>query len=118
PLQIFDGTQLSIARIVELSKCSGPVDLAPEAWARVAAARAVVERQIASGATIYGTNTGIGSQKDVGVAAANLASFSNRMIISEASDFPGPPFADPEVRAALVVLINIVAGGRTGMRAA
>ncbi|HEY5264262.1 MAG TPA: aromatic amino acid lyase [Steroidobacteraceae bacterium] len=117
-LHIFTGTQLSIARIRELSACSGAVDLAPEAWQRVAASRAIVERQIAAGATIYGTNTGIGSQKDAGVAAADLAAFSNRMILSEATDFPGPPISDPAVRAALVVLINMVAGGGTGMRPA
>jgi len=118
PLHVFDGKHLSIERILELSTCSGRVDLAPEAWEGVAASRAIVERQIAAGATIYGTNTGIGSQKDVGVASADLAGFSNRMIISEASDFPGPPIPDPAVRAALVVLINMVAGGRTGMRPA
>jgi len=118
PLHVFDGKHLSIGQILELSTCSGRVDLAPEAWERVAASRAIVERQIAAGATIYGTNTGIGSQKDVGVASADLAAFSNRMIISEASDFPGPPIPDPAVRAALVVLINMVAGGRTGMRPA
>jgi histidine ammonia-lyase len=118
PLHVFNGKQLSIARIRELSACSGLVDLAPEAWERVAASRAIVERQISAGAKIYGTNTGIGSQKDVSVAAADLVAFSNRMIISEASDFPGPPISDPVVRAALVVLINMVANGRTGMRPA
>jgi histidine ammonia-lyase len=38
------------------------------------------------------------------------------MIIGEASDFPGPAFTDSAVRAALVVLINNVAGGCTGVR--
>ncbi len=118
PLHVFNGKQLSIARIRELSARSGVVGLAPEAWERVAASRAIVERHMAAGAKIYGTNTGIGSQKDVAVAARDLAAFSNRMIISEATDFPGPPIADPVVRAALVVLINMVAGGRTGMRPA
>jgi histidine ammonia-lyase len=118
PLHVFNGKQLSIARIRELSACSGAVDLTPEAWERVAASRAIVERHMAAGATIYGTNTGIGSQKDAAVVAPDLAAFSNRMIISESTDFPGPPIADPVVRAALVVLINIVAGGRTGMRPA
>jgi histidine ammonia-lyase len=115
-LHLFDGQGLSIARIAELSRSAGIVDLSPKAWERVTASRAIVERQIAAGATIYGTNTGIGSQKDVEVAEKDLADFSNRMIVSEASDFPGPPIPDPAVRAALVVLINVVAGGRTGMR--
>ena len=116
PIHVFDGTGLSIARIAELSRRSGPVDLSPQAWERIAAARAIVERQLASGAAIYGTNTGIGSQKDAAVGDQLLAEFSNRMIVSEATDFPGPPAADPVVRACLVVLINNIAGGRTGVR--
>jgi len=66
---------------------------------------------------MYGANTGIGSQKDVGVSAAALAEFSNRMIVSEATDFPGPAASDAAVRATLIVLINNLAGGRTGVRA-
>jgi histidine ammonia-lyase len=107
---------LSIERIAELSRCAGVVDLSPQAWERVAASRGIVERHLAAGTTIYGTNTGVGSQKDVEVGAGQLAEFSNRMIIGEASDFPGPPAPDPEVRAALVVLINNIAGGGTGVR--
>jgi len=116
PIHVFDGTGLSITRIAELSRSAGVVDLSAQAWERVAASRAIVERHLAAGTTIYGTNTGIGSQKDVAVSAAYLADFSNRMIISEASDFPGPAAADPAVRAALVVLINNIAGGCTGVR--
>jgi histidine ammonia-lyase len=116
PIHLFDGSGLSIETVSDLSQRFGPVDLSAQAWERVAASRAVVERQLASGAAIYGTNTGIGSQKDVAVADQLLAEFSNRMIISEATDFPGPAAADPVVRACLVVLINTIAGGRTGVR--
>jgi histidine ammonia-lyase len=115
-MHLFDGNSLSIARITELSTGAGAVDLSAESWRRIAASRAVVERELAAGATIYGVNTGIGSQKDVGVSAEKLAGFSNRMIMSEATDFPGPPVPDRAVRAALVVLINNIAGGRTGVR--
>ncbi len=117
PIHVFDGSGLTIAKIAELSRRYGPVDLSPAAWERVAASRAIVERHLASGTTIYGTNTGIGSQKDVAVADRELAEFSNRMIVSEATDFPGPPASDPAVRACLVVLINNMASGRTGVRA-
>ena len=117
PIHVFDGSRLTIAKIAELSRRYGPVDLSPAAWERVAASRAIVERHLASGAAIYGTNTGVGSQKDVAVADRELAEFGNRMIVSEATDFPGPPASDPAVRACLVVLINNLASGRTGVRA-
>jgi histidine ammonia-lyase len=116
PIHVFDGTGLSVAKIADLSQRSGPVDLSQQAWARIARSRAIVDSAIASGAKIYGTNTGIGSQKDVDVDERMLREFSNRMIVSEATDFPGPPAADPVVRACLVVLINNIAGGRTGVR--
>jgi histidine ammonia-lyase len=116
PKPLLDGTQLSIERIAELSRGPGPLDLTAEAWRRIAASRAIVERHLAAGATIYGTNTGVGSQKDVEVADAALAAFSDRMILSEATDFPGPCASEQAVRATLVVLLNNFAGGRTGVR--
>ncbi len=116
PPHLFDGTELTIGKIVQLSKGPGLLDLTAESWRRVAASRAVVEAQLAAGAAIYGVTTGIGSQKDVDVAAAEMAGFGDRMIISEATDFPGPAAPDSAVRAMLVVLINNLAGGRTGVR--
>jgi len=116
PLHLFDGRSLSIERIAELAESAGRVDLSAESWQRIAAARVIVERRLAEGSAIYGVNTGIGSQKDVGVCAERLADFSNRMIVSEATDFPGPLASEQAVRAALVVLINNIAGGLTGVR--
>jgi histidine ammonia-lyase len=115
-LHAFNGEGLSVHKVAALSQSCGSIDLTADAWQRVRASRGVVERSIAAGNTIYGVNTGIGSQKDVSVTADNLAQFSNRMIISEATDFPGPAAADAAVRAALVVLINNFAGGRAGVR--
>ncbi len=112
----LDGQHLSVHRIDELSGKPQALDLSPEAWERIGRSRAIVDRQLAAGATIYGTNTGIGSQKDVAVSAADVAAFSDRMIISEATDFPGPAASESAVRATLVVLLNNLAGGRTGVR--
>jgi histidine ammonia-lyase len=115
-LHYFDGSGLSVGRVADLSNRCGPIDLTPEAWARVGASRAIVERQLAAGATIYGATTGIGSQKDVEVTDAALAEFGNRMIISEATDFPGPAASDQAVRACLLILINNFSRGHTGVR--
>lgn len=114
--QLLDGKGLTIDRIVALSQFDGNLDLSPDAWNRVEASRIIVDELLAGGAAMYGANTGIGSQKDVEVSAAALAEFSNRMIISEATDFPGPPAPQAAVRATLVVLLNNIAGGRTGVR--
>lgn len=114
--EFLDGSDLSIERISSLA--GGPVslDLSRESWERIAAARKIVEEQLRAGVPIYGTTTGIGSQKDVAVTQDRLSDFSDRMIISEATDFPGDAFPDRVVRAALIVLINNIARGRTGIR--
>jgi histidine ammonia-lyase len=114
--QILDESGLSIERIDQLAQ--GPVSLGlpPESWKRISASREMVERQLRSGTPIYGATTGIGSQKDVAVTPDRLEDFSDRMIISEATDFPGDLFPERVVRAALLVLINNLARGRTGVR--
>jgi len=116
PTRFLEGKELSVHRIDELSRGPTSLDLSGEAWRRIALSREIVERRLAAGETIYGTTTGIGSQKDVAVAAEAAADFSDRMIISEATDFPGPIASERAVRAALVVLLNNIAGGRTGVR--
>lgn len=88
PQQFLDGHGLTISRIAELSRGACSLDLSADAWRRIAASRTVVERMLSAGQTIYGVNTGIGSQKDVHVPAGALGEFSNRMIVSEATDFP------------------------------
>jgi len=113
---VFDGAPLGIGTIAALSGAPVRGDLSPACWQRVEHGREIVERVLASGVPVYGATTGIGSQRDVRVGAAELAEFSDRMIVSEATDFPGPAFEERVVRAALIVLINNVSSGRTGVR--
>ncbi|HTT03108.1 MAG TPA: aromatic amino acid lyase [Steroidobacteraceae bacterium] len=115
-MHIFDGKPLRIEQLAALSVRPLQADLSAECWERVRHGRAVVERVLASGRPIYGTTTGIGSQKDAAVSPAELLEFGNRMIVSEATDFPGTAFEECVVRAALVVLIGYLATGRNGVR--
>jgi histidine ammonia-lyase len=112
----FDGASLSVDRVAALASAPGRCDLTPASWQRVAQGRAIVERTLSSGASIYGVTTGVGSQKDVSVGQAKRDAFGDRMVVCEATDFPGPVFTEQTVRAALIVLINNFASGRSGVR--
>ena len=112
----FDGDNLTIATVARLAAGQASCDLTEDAWNRVERARIVVDRALSKGATIYGATTGVGSQRDTKVAPDKRADFPIRMIISEATSFPGPAFEPNVARAALVVLINNFATGRTGVR--
>jgi histidine ammonia-lyase len=112
----FLESRLTVEAVASMADAPVQGALTPEAWQTVERSRAIVERVLRSGAPLYGATTGIGSQKDVPVGGDCLATFGDRMIISEATDYPGPAFAPRVVRAALVVLINNLAKGRSGVR--
>jgi histidine ammonia-lyase len=107
---------LTIKRIEELARAPCRLSLSAAARRAISKGRAIVDKTLSEGAPIYGTTTGIGSQKDVGVDAEHISAFGDRMIVSEATDYPGPAYDARVVRAALLVLINNLASGRAGVR--
>ncbi|TMF28635.1 MAG: histidine ammonia-lyase, partial [Chloroflexi bacterium] len=58
PAVAIDGSPLSVADVVAVARHGAPVRVAPAAAERMAPARAVVERIVADGATVYGVTTG------------------------------------------------------------
>jgi histidine ammonia-lyase len=114
--QIIGDAPLTIERIAELARAPSRLRLSAAARRAIAQGRAIVEKTLKAGTPIYGTTTGIGSQKDVGVDAEHRSAFGDRMIVSEATDYPGPAYDATVVRAALLVLINNFATGRAGVR--
>jgi histidine ammonia-lyase len=115
---ILGDAPLTIERIDDLSRAPRRLILSADARRAIDKGRAIVERILTEGTPIYGTTTGIGSQKDVNVDAEHRASFGDRMIVSEATDYPGPAYEPRVVRAALLILIHNLASGRTGVRLA
>ena len=61
PVVAIDGSPLCVADVVAVARYGAPVVVAPEAAARMAPARAVVERIVADGASVYGVTTGFGA---------------------------------------------------------
>jgi histidine ammonia-lyase len=115
---ILGDAPLTIERIDDLSRAPRQLILSADARRAIDKGRAIVERILTEGTPIYGITTGIGSQKDVNVDAEHRASFGDRMIVSEATDYPGPAYEPRVVRAALLILIHNLASGRTGVRLA
>ena len=112
----FDGETLDLNILNALASGSLTCGLTKAAWGRVAKGRAIVDRALNDGSAYYGINTGVGSQKDCIVDAENFAWFNHRLIISEATNMPGPAFDETVVRGALAVMLNNAATGRQGVR--
>ena len=111
------GRDLTRGELVRVARGGEPVRLHDRARARMVATRAVVDAAIARGEPIYGTTTGVGVLKRVGVAASDAAAYSNHMLAHHVVGH-GTPVPDDVVRAALVRLANHLAEGSPGVRPA
>ena len=89
--------------------------LAPAAAERVAAAREMVARVVASGVATYGINTGFGDLATVRIDPGRTGELQRRLLLSHAAgvDRPLPPEV---VRGMLLLRANTLASGYSGAR--
>jgi histidine ammonia-lyase len=89
--------------------------LSAAARAGVDASRAVVDRALAEGRTIYGVNTGFGKLADTRIPADRLRDLQRNLIRSHACGV-GAPLPPEEVALALLFRANALAVGCSGVR--
>ena len=88
---------------------------APEALQRVRESRAIVDRAVARGETIYGINTGFGKLANVRVAADSLDRLQANLIRSHAAG-TGPALPEEVVRAMMLLRANVLLRPTSGVR--
>lgn len=105
------GGPADLAMVLAASRPGTRVTLAPEAWARVAAARAVVDRYAAGDAPVYGLNTGLGGNVGFRLSRPDIEAFQVQMIRGRCIGV-GAPFPEPLARMMLLCrLIGLAQGG-------
>ena len=77
---ILDGERLTLADVVRVARGGERVEVAPDAIARVQAARDVVERAVERSDGVYGVTTGVGVRKRVSVAAGEMDGYNRRLL--------------------------------------
>src|SRR6266567_13359 len=112
----LDGQPLSLAAIEAVSGEGCRVEASQAARERGAASRALIERIVAEGQTVYGVNTGFGKLADVRISNENLAQLQTNLVRSHAGGV-GQPLSEAEVRAMLLLRANVLAKGFSGTRA-
>jgi histidine ammonia-lyase len=115
PTLVLDGRPLSLAEIESVATHNRPVSIAPEALARVAHSRLVIESILATGQTVYGVNTGFGKLADVRIPDDKLAQLQTNLVRSHACGL-GQPLSEAESRAMLLLRANVLARGFSGVR--
>ncbi len=91
------------------------VSVDSEAVERMRASRAVVERVVAEGTTVYGVNTGFGDLANVRIEPSRVAELQRNLVRSHAAGV-GPPLPVEVVRAMLLLRANALAVGLSGIR--
>src|SRR5919108_5479444 len=109
------GRDLTIDNVVEVARGRRAVGLDPDAAARMRASRAVIERLVADGATVYGVTTGFGDLADVRIEPRQTADLQRNLVRSHAAGV-GAPLPDDVVRAMLLLRANALAVGLSGVR--
>ncbi len=101
---VLDGESLGFADLRALSRDflqrEVRLRIAPSALKRVARSRAVVERAIRDGRTIYGINTGFGQLADTRIDAVRLEELQERLLLSHSAGM-GLPIHEVGVMIAL-----------------
>ena len=113
---MLDGSSLTIADVVRVARDPGArIAVAPAARAALAASRARVNAAVATGATIYGINTGFGKLANVRIAPDQLEQLQVNLIRSHAAGVGSLMPADV-VRAVMLLRANVLIRPTSGVR--
>ncbi|HEX5938504.1 MAG TPA: histidine ammonia-lyase [Actinomycetota bacterium] len=108
------GESLTLADVTAVA-AGDEVTFPARARERVAAARAVIERAVASGEVVYGVTTGFGALANVRIDPAQAADLQHGIVRSHATAV-GRPLSLPEARAMLLLRAHVLALGHSGVR--
>ncbi len=112
----LDGRSLTLEQFLAVVRGGCGVSVTAEAMGAVRASRRAVERAVASGKAVYGVTTGFGALSDKVVPGPRLAELQASLVRSHASGV-GPPLSADVVRGLLLLRLNSLARGLSGVRA-
>lgn len=111
----LSGHGLTIVDVERVARGRERVTLSDAARDNLAASRAFVDRLVAQRATVYGVTTGFGKFKNVAISPEQTATLQANLIRSHATGV-GAPFDEDVVRAAMLIRINSLLRGHSGVR--
>lgn len=107
--------QLTLAQLRRIHQAPVRLSLHPGAAAAIDASVACVERILAEDRTAYGINTGFGLLASTRIASHDLENLQRSLVLSHAAGI-GAPLDDALVRLIMVLKVNSLARGFSGIR--
>lgn len=112
---IIGNHPLTIDEVVAVARKHVPVELSDEAKQRINDSADMVAKFIREERTIYGITTGFGKFSDVRISTEELSQLQHNLIVSHSTGV-GNCLADDEIRAILLLRINALSQGYSGIR--
>src|ERR1019366_1992796 len=102
---VLDGHSLKIEDVAAAARQRQPIQLHPDAVARIDKCRGLLERKIRAGEIMYGVNTGIGELAEVVLTPEQVGKFQRYLLYSHAAGC-GEPCSEEDVRAGMLARLN------------
>jgi histidine ammonia-lyase len=106
------GGHLAPADVALVARDGAPIEIASQVRVAVAASARALAAHVAAGAAVYGATTGVGGLESHRVA--DPMRLQRNLIRSHAAG-TGPPMTDEQVRAMMLVRLNALCGGMSGV---
>ncbi|HEV3309372.1 MAG TPA: histidine ammonia-lyase [Chloroflexota bacterium] len=112
----LNGSGLTISDLIEVARDRRPVVLTEASVQAMNASEGVVRAALANGESVYGVTTGFGKFADVVIPRAASQELQHNLLRSHAVGV-GPAATEDVVRAMLLLRVNALAIGASGIRA-
>lgn len=110
------GNSLSIERVVAVARYGAKIQISEEAIAKMNRSRETVEKIVLSGKPTYGINTGFGEFSKISINDDDINTLQKNLILSHCTAV-GEPYSEEVVRAMILLRINNLCIGFSGIRA-
>ena len=111
----LDGNSLSLQDLAGISRNNWRVELSEDAKERIINSRKLVDKFVEEEKVIYGITTGFGRFSDVFISKDQTKLLQKNLIVSDCCGV-GDKYDDEIVRAAMVLRVNALAKGLSGIR--
>lgn len=112
---VLDGEHLTIEQVVAVARDFAPVSLSDSTFERIDASRALVDKILQDGKTVYGISTGFGEFSKVAIGREQSATLQENLILSHCVAV-GEPLDEQTVRAMMLLRANALCKGYSGIR--
>ncbi|NLN15294.1 MAG: histidine ammonia-lyase [Tissierellia bacterium] len=115
-MQVYiDGNSLTLEDFINITRKNYKIKLTEEAKERIRKSRALIDRYLEEERIVYGITTGFGKFSDVSITCQEGKQLQKNLIISHACGV-GEPLAEEVVRGIMLLRINALAKGYSGIR--